>query len=70
MGLFNKCGEEVRFVVSGEGERLRWRMLKSLPSIEMSYDNDEESEWCEIHDCVNNLSLSISLATYDNRYKP
>ena len=43
VGLFNKCGEEVRFAVSGEGERLRWRMLKSLPSIEMSYDNDEES---------------------------
>jgi hypothetical protein len=44
-------------------------MLKSLPTIEMTYDNDEESEWCEINDCISNLTLSLSLATFDNRFK-
>jgi hypothetical protein len=44
-------------------------MVRSLPSIQMAYDNDEESEWAEINDCVSNLTLSISLATFDQRFK-
>ena len=67
--LFGREGTEVRFSVLGEGERLRWKMLRSLPTIQMSYDNDEESEWTEINDCVSNLTLSISLATFDQRFK-
>jgi hypothetical protein len=62
-------GNEVRFAVLNEGDRLRWKMLRSLPTIEMSYDNDEESEWAEINDCVNNLTLSLSLSTFDHRFK-
>ena len=67
--LFDRDGAEVRFAVLGEGERLRWKVVKSLPSIQMSYDNDEESEWAEINDCVSNLTLSLSLATFDQRFK-
>jgi hypothetical protein len=44
-------------------------MLGSLPSIEMAYDNDAESEWGEINGCINNLSLSLSLTAYDNIFK-
>lgn len=41
VGLTNGKGEEVRFTVMGEFDCFRWKMLKSLPSISMSYDNDE-----------------------------
>lgn len=40
-----------------------------MPSIEMAYDNDAESEWCEIEGCVSNLAMSLSLAVFDNNFK-
>lgn len=52
-----------------EHERLKSKMLGSLPSIEMAYDNDAESEWCEIEGCVSNLAMSLSLAVFDNNFK-
>jgi|688.fasta_scaffold1210266_2 hypothetical protein len=41
--LFGRDGTQVRFAVLGEAERLRWKILRSLPTIQMNYDNDEES---------------------------
>lgn len=35
----------------------------------MTYDNDAESEWCEIEGCVSNLAMSLSLAVFDNNFK-
>lgn len=46
--LKNRQGRNIRFSVAGEGERLRWKESASLPTKEMSCDNDDESEWIEI----------------------
>ena len=62
-------GQQVSFKVEREAERLSNKMVGSLPSIEMSYDNDAESEWGEINGCVNNLSLSLSLTTFDHLFR-
>ncbi len=67
VAMHTRGGDEVRFTVCREADKFRWKMLKSLPTIEMAYDNDEESEWCEIEGSVTNLTLSLSLAAYDNR---
>jgi len=42
--MYNKKGEEVNFLVSKECEKVK-HMIGSLPTIEMIYDNDAESEW-------------------------
>jgi hypothetical protein len=39
-----------------------------LPSIDMEYDNDNESEWGEIEENVSHLTLSLSIATFDNHF--
>lgn len=43
--LINRQGRNIRFSVAGESERLRWKENGSLPTKEMSCDNDDESEW-------------------------
>lgn len=43
VGLINKNGDDIRFVVLNESDLLRWKGIKALPTIEMNYDNDEES---------------------------
>lgn len=43
--LINRQGRNIRFIVAGESERLQWRESGSLPTKEMSCDNDNESEW-------------------------
>jgi len=45
VAMLNKKGEEVNFLVVKECEQVK-QMIGSLPSIEMGYDNDAESEWC------------------------
>ena len=68
VSLINKNGDDIRFIVLNESDLLRWKGIKALPTIEMNHDNDEESQWSEIVDCVNNLSLSLSLASFDQRF--
>lgn len=67
--MLNQKGQPVTFGVDRETDRLWCRMLGSLPTIEMAYDNDAESEWGEVQSCVNNLSMSLSLATFDHNFK-
>lgn len=56
------------FSVAADSEKLRWKMLQSLPTIKMVQDNDEESEWGEIEGSVSNLSMALSLAIYEQQY--
>lgn len=39
-----------------------------IPSIPMIYDNDNESDWEEIHETSENLRQSICVAAYDRKY--
>jgi len=41
--MVSKAGKEIRFHVTSENDKKRWRMMTSLPSIEMEYDNDADS---------------------------
>jgi hypothetical protein len=65
--MLDRFGREIAFDLVSEEERLPGRMGRSMPSIEMAYDNDAESEWGEIEGCLSNLTLALSLAAYDNR---
>jgi len=38
--MMNRKGDEIRYSVVNESDKLRWKMLRSLPTIEMSCDND------------------------------
>ena len=40
-----------------------------LPTIDMCDDNDNETEWNEIQECVGNMSLSLSICAYDKKYR-
>lgn len=40
-------------------------MIPNVPVIEIQCDNDCDSEWPEIDDCVNNMRMSLSLAAFD-----
>ena len=44
--MYTRSGQELLFEVALEHERFRGGMVSSLPSIEMTYDNDVDSEWC------------------------
>ena len=39
-----------------------------MPSIDIEYDNDIESEWGEIEENVGHLTLALSIATFDNHF--
>lgn len=54
-----------QFVVKPDREVFNWPMLPNIPIIDMECDNDCDSEWPEIYECVNHLSMSLSLAVYD-----
>jgi len=41
-------------------------MIPNVPVIEMECDNDCESEWPEIEECVYNMRMSLSLAAFDH----
>lgn len=43
-------------------------MIPNVPLIEMEYDNDCESEWPEIDQCIENMTMSLSMAVYDQEY--
>lgn len=40
----------------------------AIPTIEMEYDNDNESEWMEIEDNVRDMALSLSIAAFDKTF--
>jgi len=42
-------------------------MIPNVPIIEMELDNDCESEWPEIEECVHNMTMSLSLAMFDRK---
>lgn len=41
----------------------------AIPTIEMEYDNDNESEWMEIEDNVRDMTLSLSIAAFDRTFR-
>ena len=50
------------------GDKQLFQSRVAIPSIEMLYDNDQESEWQEIGNNVNNMTLSLSIAAYDYNF--
>lgn len=54
-----------QFVIKPDREVFKCPMIPNIPIIDMECDNDCESEWPEIYQCVNHLSMSLSLAIYD-----
>lgn len=64
--LKDKTGKGHIFDVCGDKELFKSRVI--IPTIEMSYDNDEESDWMEIGDNVHNMSMSLSLAAFDHKF--
>lgn len=40
-----------------------------LPSIPMVHDNDSETEWVEIRESVQNMSVALALSAYDRTYR-
>lgn len=56
--VFNVCGDEQLFAS---------RMV--IPSIEMVYDNDLQSEWPDIEHNVQEMSMSLSIEAFDRRFR-
>ncbi len=53
------------FMIKPDREVFNYPMIPNVPLIDMECDNDCESEWPEIYESVNHLSMSLSLAIYD-----
>lgn len=56
------------FVFSVYKDKKLFESRVIIPSIDMYYDNDNESEWMEIEDNVRDMTLSLSIAAFDRTF--